>query len=49
LGHAAHLLVNTEDAVVDIALATGFCDQAHFSRAFKAATGRTPTAFRRGG
>lgn len=33
--------------VLDIALACGFSDLAHFNRTFKAVTGRTPSAYRR--
>ena len=32
--------------MIDIALACGFADQAHFSRIFKRLTGKTPGAFR---
>ena len=35
-----------ERALAEVALATGFADQAHFSRAFKAAFGVTPGRFR---
>jgi AraC-like DNA-binding protein len=34
------------DALVDVALDTGFADQAHFSRMFKAAYGVTPARYR---
>jgi AraC family transcriptional regulator len=33
--------------LVDIAASVGFCDQAHFSRAFKAQFGLPPAAYRR--
>ena len=33
-------------AIVDVAMRCGFADQAHLCRAFKAATGMTPSAFR---
>jgi transcriptional regulator GlxA family with amidase domain len=32
--------------LVDIALETGFSEQSHFSRAFRAATGATPNSWR---
>jgi AraC-like DNA-binding protein len=35
--------------LADIAAAVGFCDQAHFTRAFKAQHGVTPAAFRKDG
>jgi len=31
----------------DIALDAGFCDQAHFTRAFREFTGTTPAEYRR--
>ena len=46
LDEAARLLHATEDSVAEIALACGFCDHSAFSRAFRMATGMTPTAFR---
>lgn len=46
IAQAADELVDGELPVVEIALRAGFHDQAAFSRAFKAATGRTPREFR---
>ncbi len=46
LKHAAWLLGHTERSVTDVALATGFADGAHFARAFRAWSGRTPSASR---
>ncbi|MDH3493756.1 MAG: AraC family transcriptional regulator [Acidobacteriota bacterium] len=43
---ARHELLSTKTPLVDIALDTGFSDQAHFSRSFKKATGMTPSKFR---
>ena len=47
LKHALRLVGETDMPLSDVALACGFCDQSHFSRAFKAAYGCAPTAFRR--
>lgn len=47
LKHALQLMSETDAPLSEIALACGFCDQSHFSRAFKAAYGCAPTAFRR--
>ncbi|MEM7203834.1 MAG: helix-turn-helix domain-containing protein [Planctomycetota bacterium] len=44
--HAARLLAATRDRVAQIAVACGFADHAHFSRAFKQHTGQTPSEFR---
>jgi AraC-like DNA-binding protein len=44
---AQELLANTELPLIDIALATGFADQSHFSRRFHQMTGIPPRAFRR--
>jgi transcriptional regulator GlxA family with amidase domain len=40
-------LQHTSDPVGDIALACGFYDQSHLTRAFHEANGFTPTAFRK--
>ncbi len=40
-------LSSGDDPLVEIALACGFADQAHFSRAIVALTGFAPTAWRR--
>lgn len=42
---AERLKLPRPPALVDLAAELGFFDQAHFSRAFKAITGRTPRAF----
>ena len=47
LAAASRLLLETERSVADIALASGFYDHSAFTRAFRAATGGTPTEFRR--
>jgi len=44
---AALLLRDSEQSVAEIALACGFCDHSAFTRAFRSATGQTPTAFRK--
>lgn len=48
LAAASHLLRDTDRAVVDIAHACGFYDHSAFTRAFRQATGLTPTEYRRG-
>lgn len=40
-------LADGERSLAEIALAAGFADQSHFSRLFRAATGVTPTHYRR--
>jgi AraC-like DNA-binding protein len=42
---AARGLIEQRQALVDIALATGFADQAHFTRHFTAAYGVTPARY----
>jgi transcriptional regulator of acetoin/glycerol metabolism len=44
---AADLIEQTEQALVGVALAVGFADQAHFSRSFHALVGVTPSQYRR--
>lgn len=46
--HAQQLLGDCTMPLSDIALAAGFCDQSHFTRAFSRVTGRSPAAWRRG-
>jgi AraC-like DNA-binding protein len=46
VSRAQELLANTELPLIDIALATGFADQSHFSRRFREMTGVPPRAFR---
>ena len=43
---AARDLVASDRPIAEIALATGFYDQSHFTRAFKRETGMTPAAYR---
>lgn len=44
---ACRELSQSEEPLADIAATTGFCDQSHFSRAFKRSVGSTPDQFRR--
>jgi AraC-like DNA-binding protein len=46
---AAQLLRTTRLSVAEIALECGFCDHSAFTRAFRVATGMTPTQFREAG
>jgi len=47
IGEARRRLSATVDSVAEIAEATGFANQFHFSREFRRATGMTPSAYRR--
>jgi AraC-like DNA-binding protein len=47
LSGAYRLLEDTEKPVAEVALACGFYDHSAFTRAFRSATGLTPTEFRR--
>ena len=47
LNAACRLLEETNDGVYNIALATGFCDQSHFTKMFKRERGITPGEYRR--
>jgi AraC family transcriptional regulator len=44
--HAKSLLLSAEMPLAEIALAVGFCTQAHFSTVFKRITGETPARWR---
>jgi AraC family transcriptional regulator len=44
---AAALLRDTVQPIVDMALAVGFCSQAHLTTAFQRVYGTTPAAYRR--
>ncbi|MBR0736035.1 helix-turn-helix transcriptional regulator [Bradyrhizobium liaoningense] len=44
--HAKSLLLNSETSLAEVALAVGFCTQAHFSTVFKRMTGDTPARWR---
>lgn len=46
---AAELLLERQGSIAKISYEAGFCDQAHLSRAFKAAFGCTPLTYRRAG
>ena len=47
LARAQELLAGTARSLAEIALATGFSDQSHFTRAFSGAVGTSPGAWRR--
>jgi AraC family transcriptional regulator len=44
---AAERLVDSDDPISTIALAAGFADQSHLTRALRARTGMTPSRYRR--
>ncbi len=43
---AKKMLTGSDQPLIDIAMRTGFADQAHFTRVFKQAVGQTPRAYR---
>jgi AraC family transcriptional regulator len=45
--HAARLLREGDQELIDVALETGFCDQSHMNRLFLKLLGRSPAAVRR--
>jgi AraC-like DNA-binding protein len=47
VGMAAELMLNSDAPLSEIAVHCGFADQAHFSRQFRRAMGRTPSTWRR--
>jgi AraC family transcriptional regulator len=47
MARAAELIGDARMPLSEVALACGFCDQSHLTRAFRAAFGCTPSAFRR--
>ena len=46
IARARHLLEVSEMSIGEIAMATGFVDQSHFTKTFKKYTDRTPNAYR---
>jgi AraC family transcriptional regulator len=47
IGFASRRLATSSVPLAEIALAAGFADQSHFTKAFRRATGMTPVAWRR--
>ncbi len=47
ISHAQRLLVTTDDAILDVALAAGFQSLSRFNEAFKAACGCSPRDYRK--
>lgn len=47
VGRARQLIAASNSPMAEVALAVGYSDQAHFTRAFKTLTGLTPQEFRR--
>ena len=47
LNAACRLLEGTDLGIYDIALATGFCDQSHFTKMFKSLRGMSPGVYRK--
>ena len=46
VARARRLLAEDDATIADVALASGFCDQSHLTRTFRAVTGLTPFAWR---
>jgi AraC family transcriptional regulator len=46
IARTRHLLEVSEMSIGEIAIATGFVDQSHFTKTFKKFTGKTPNAYR---
>ena len=47
LDRARHLMLTSDTALSEVALACGFYDQAHLSKLFRRCTGQSPAAWRR--
>lgn len=47
IDHASRLLLDTDQAIADVAMDCGYTDQSSFTRQFRRTTGQTPSAFRR--
>ncbi len=47
LARACHLLAETDQTIIEIALSLGYSDPAHFTRAFRNAVSITPNRYRR--
>jgi AraC-like DNA-binding protein len=47
VARAQHVMLTSEEALCDIALACGFADQAHLSRVFRRLVGASPNQWRR--
>jgi AraC family transcriptional regulator len=47
LDRARHLMLTSDTALSEVALACGFVDQAHLSKLFRRCTGQSPAAWRR--
>jgi AraC family transcriptional regulator len=46
IGFACRQLLEPDESLAEIAMASGFCDQGHFAKTFKRVTGITPTEYR---
>jgi AraC family transcriptional regulator len=47
LDRARHLMLTSDIALSELALACGFCDQAHLCKLFRKSTGKSPAGWRR--